>query len=268
VVAHVAAQLALTENQLTEQTSSGLSRFTRNVHWARFILSKAGLIGASRRGVWTLAEEGGKIKVSPSDAIRIFKQVHQRFGGTRKQRDTEPETEPEEVDSLAAGTDHRARVLGILMKLPAAGFENLCQQLLREAGFEQVVVTGRSGDGGIDGHGLLQVNPLVSFRVLFQCKRYGKPVQAEHVRNFRGAMQGRAEKGIILTTSTFTSNARQEAVRDGVPPIELVDGEKLLEMFETFEFGLTKRAAYDIKEGFFEGFGGLGQAGRDEATGQ
>jgi Restriction endonuclease len=108
-----------------------------------------------------------------------------------------------------------------LQALPAAGFERFCQ-LLRESGFEEVSITGRSGDGGIDGIGLLQVNPLVSFKVLFQCKRYTGSVTPSQVRDFRGAMMGRADKGIIITTGSFTSDARKEAVRDGVPPIELV----------------------------------------------
>ena len=114
--------------------------------------------------------------------------------------------------------------------LPADGFERLSQRLLRESGFQQVIVTGRTGDGGIDGNGLLQINPFVSFQVLFQCKRYAGSVTVSHVRDFRGAMMGRADKGIMITTGTFTKDARREAVRDGVPPLELVNGEQLLNM--------------------------------------
>ncbi len=140
------------------------------------------------------------------------------------------------------------------MSLPADGFERLCQRLLRESGFESVTVTGKSGDGGLDGIGVLQVNPFVSFKVLFQCKRYSGSVTPSQVRDFRGAMMGRADKGIILTTGIFTSDAKKEAVRDGVPPIELVDGEKLLDMFETLELGLKPKKAYDIDEKFFDDF--------------
>jgi restriction system protein len=138
--------------------------------------------------------------------------------------------------------------------LPAAGFERLCQRLLRESGFQHVTVTGRSGDGGLDGNGVLEVNPFVSFRVLFQSKRYAGAVTPAQVRDFRGAMAGRADKGIILTTGTFTAEARREAVRDGVPPIELVDGEKLIDMFEKLELGLKPRTAYEIDDDFFEDF--------------
>ncbi len=141
------------------------------------------------------------------------------------------------------------------MALPPSGFERLCQRLLRESGFQQVIVTGRSGDGGIDGNGLLQINPFVSFQVLFQCKRYAGSVSASQIRDFRGAMMGRADKGIILTTGTFTKDAKNEAIRDGAPPIELVDGEKLLAMFEQLELGLKPVTTYEIDDDFFGEFG-------------
>jgi restriction system protein len=140
------------------------------------------------------------------------------------------------------------------MNLPSAGFERLSQRILREAGFTQVVVTGRSGDDGIDGYGTLQVNPLVSFKVLFQCKRYRKSVSPSHVRDFRGAMAGRADKGIIVTTGTFTAEARREASRDGVHPIELIDGEKLIDMLAHLELGLKPITAYEIDQSFFKEF--------------
>ena len=117
-----------------------------------------------------------------------------------------------------------------------------------------MTLTGRSGDGGIDGVGILEVNPLVSFKVLVQCKRYAGSVGAGAVRDFRGAMMGRAEKGFILTTGSFTSDARKEAVRDGVTPIELVDGEKLVDMLESLELGLEPVRAYRVDEGFFDEF--------------
>jgi restriction system protein len=103
---------------------------------------------------------------------------------------------------------------------------------------------------------VLEVNPFVSFRVLFQCKRLSGVVTPSQVRDFRGAMAGRADKGIILTTGTFTTDARREAIRDGVPPIELVDGEKLLDLFERLELGVRPRVAFDIDESFFEDFQG------------
>lgn len=154
----------------------------------------------------------------------------------------------------AARTDHREELTNILYSLSPEGFERLCQRLLREAGFQEVTVTGRSGDGGIDGKGILQVSPLVSFKVLFQCKRYQGTVGASQIRDFQGAMRGRADKGIFLTTGNFSSDARKEATRDGADPVELIDLNKMLELFEALELGLSKQVSYSIDEGFFDEF--------------
>jgi restriction system protein len=145
-------------------------------------------------------------------------------------------------------------VIELLHKLSPGGFERLSQRILREAGFTHVVVTGRSGDDGIDGHGTLQINPLVSFKVLFKCKRYRKSVSPSHVRDFRGAIAGRADKGIIVTTGTFTADARREASRDGVAAIELIDGEKLVDMLAHLELGLKPVTSYEIDQSFFNEF--------------
>jgi restriction system protein len=134
------------------------------------------------------------------------------------------------------------------------GFERFAQLLLRKAGFTQVMVTGKSGDGGIDGYGILQVNELVSFKVLFQCKRYKGSVPAKQIRDFRGALGGRSDKGILLTTGTFTADARKEATRDGVPSIELIDGGKLVEMLCKYNLGLKPMPTFEIDEGFFSQF--------------
>lgn len=148
--------------------------------------------------------------------------------------------------------DHRPRLLELIRSLTPNGFERLSQRLLRESGFQHVTVTGKTGDGGIDGIGILQVNPFVSFNVLFQCKRYQRTVTPSHVRDFRGAMMGRADKGIIITTGTFTLEAKKEARRDGVPAIELVDGDSLVDMFERLEMGLIPKQIYDIDQRFFD----------------
>jgi restriction system protein len=141
--------------------------------------------------------------------------------------------------------------------LPAKGFEELCRYLLLESGFEEVTVTGRSGDEGIDGHGVLRVGKLVSMKVLFQCKRYKDSVGPAVVRDFRGSLAGRAEKGIILTTGYFTGPAEQEARREGVVPVELVDGERLVELFEEMEIGLKNpRTVFDVDDEFFARFRG------------
>lgn len=155
---------------------------------------------------------------------------------------------------IADTTNYRESTIEILRTLTPSGFERLCQRILREAGFQQVKVTGRSGDGGIDGVGVLQVNPFVSFKVLFQAKRYQGSVGPGQVRDFRGAMMGRADKGMIVTTGTFSADAQDEAVRDGVPPIELVDGAGLVRLLEQYELGLRPRQTFEIDTAFFDEF--------------
>jgi restriction system protein len=255
----VIEELHISDAELEQTLKNGTSRIRNQVAWARAYLVKSGFVDSSRRGIWSLTEKGFKAELQDTDVLTYFKDVqqHMRAQSTSTENDTEGilgHDEPEEEALESKVVDYRAALLQLLKSLPPNGFERICQRLLRESGFQQVVVTGKSGDGGIDGHGILQVNPFVSFNVLFQCKRYQGAVSASHVRDFRGAMMGRADKGIILTTGSFTLDAKKEARRDGVPPIELVDGEKLIEMFELLELGLIPRKVFDIDQEFFDDF--------------
>jgi restriction system protein len=255
VVDQIAKDLKLPEEVQTELMDSGTPRFPNQVAWARFYLTREGLLDSSKRGIWSLTDRGRATRLSPEEARRLFLKWVKIFAAERKKRKDALETEEEAPEtSTSQPTDYRKELLGLLLRLPSSGFERLCQRLLRESGFVQVVVTGRSGDGGIDGYGTLQINSLVSFKVLFQCKRYANAVTPAQVRDFRGAMQGRADKGIVMTTGAFTAEARKEATRDGVPPIELVDGQKMLEMFTELELGLTPVKTYEIDQEFFKAF--------------
>lgn len=254
-VDRVAADLKVSDDVLNETLPSGGSRFRNQVAWARFYLVREGLISSSKHGVWALTESGFKTSLTLEESRAVFLKWVKIFQNQRKHKDaTEPEAEKVAEGTGATSKDYREEALELLLSLHPAGFERLSQRLLREAGFTQVVVTGQSGDGGIDGYGILQVNPLVSFKVLFQCKRYTKSVAPSQVRDFRGAMSGRADKGIIITTGTFTAEARREATRDGAPPIELIDGEKLIDMLERFELGLRPVTTYEIDGAFFNEF--------------
>lgn len=245
----------LEQNELME---SGQPRFRNQVAWARFYLKREGMLDSSTRGVWSLTEKGQATHLTYAQAHEIFRNQVKIDAAARKQkqkdRPTETESDtPEEAD-LSIAADYRDRLLAAIQALPFGGFERLCQRLLREAGFQQVTVTGRSGDNGIDGHGILELNAFVTFKVLFQCKRYMGSVGTSQVRDFRGAMEGRADKGIILTTGTFTQDAKREARRDGARPIELVDGDKLVVMFEKLELGLRPKTVFEVDDGFFEEF--------------
>jgi restriction system protein len=147
----------------------------------------------------------------------------------------------------------RDTVIQILRELSPDAFERLCTRLLRESGFIEVEVTGKSDDGGIDGRGIIRVGGLISFNVLFQSKRYQENVGASVVRDFRGAMIGRADKGLIITTAGFTRDAKKEATRDGAPPIDLIDGYLLAEKLKELKLGITTELAeaVDVDKGWF-----------------
>lgn len=252
----IAKTLKLTDGQLEEQNKSGASRFHNDLHWARYYLAKEGYLDSSTRGVWSLTEKGIKSNITLQKAQEMAKKVHRddKLGG-KSLTDSDEDELPAPSDSSGAQTgNHLTVLLEIMKQMTPTSFEKLCQRFLREAGFQQVEVTGTSGDGGIDGRGLLQVNPLMSIHVLFQCKRYKGSVGSEAIRHFRGAMTGRTDKGIFITTGNFTKEAQREALREGAPPIELVDGDKLLAMFEKLELGLRPRIVYEIDEEFFNDF--------------
>lgn len=249
----VIERMNISEAEQEVTNKNGGSRVRNQVAWARMYLVKADLLSSSQRGVWSLTKKGRNVELSQGSVLTSFRESQRQFADERKQRDAEKADKPEDdtdVDSVDTG-DYRSELLATLRTLPPEGFERICQRLLRESGFQQVTVTGKSGDGGIDGHGILQINPLVSFKILFQCKRYQGAVAVSAVRDFRGALQGRADKGIILTTGTFTTDAKREAIRDGATPIELVDGDKLVEMFAEQTLGLRPKKDFEIDHEFF-----------------
>lgn len=253
----IAESLQLPQKQQEELTSSGQQRYLNQVQWARFYLSKDGFLVSSERGVWSLTDKGRNKILSKEEALEVFHRVQKTFQEQRKLAKLskiEVEDDSDSPDEADTALSYREQLLKLIKSLSPSGFERLCQRLLREAGFTQVTITGRAGDGGIDGVGILQINPFVSFQVLFQCKRYEGSVNPSQVRDFRGAMEGRADKGIVITTGSFTTDARKEALRDGARPIELVDGQKLIEMFEHLQLGLKPIKTFEVDTGFFDDF--------------
>lgn len=261
----IARTLGVTDSQRDVQNKSGVSQFENDIAWARHYLVKDGLVDSSKWGVWSLTETGRNAVHLSDDQINELTRRVQTMPAPARVQNTETSVvsadEPDESvaptesrNTFVTATNYKEVTLDLLRSLSPSGFERLCQRILREAGFQQVKVTGRSGDGGIDGVGVLQLNPFVSFKVLFQAKRYQGSVGSGHVRDFRGAMMGRADKGMIITTGTFSADAQDEAVRDGVPPIELVDGAGLVRLLEQYELGLRPRQTFEVDTGFFEEF--------------
>lgn len=253
----IAHNLRLPEAVLDVTVKTGQNRFHNQVAWARQYLVWEGLLDSSKHGTWRLTEKGKKARLTEQQARRIFLKWVRINREKRQHANASACAQPEDSPSTSQEVDGGCEsidLLSVLQQLSPSGFEKVIRELLRESGFEQVAVTGKGPDDGIDGYGTLALNPFVSFKVLFQCKRYknGKAVTRPQVGEFRNAIMGRAEKGIFITTSSFTKAAIDEANRDGVIPVELVDGAKLVSMFEHVELGLTKRTVYDIDLAFFE----------------
>jgi restriction system protein len=202
--------------------------------WARTYLKNAGVLDNSSRGVWALVS--GSTTPESINATEINRRARERAGP----RAEVPVPESAELPPAEVSTEWRQQLHHALTKeLSPAGFERLSMRLLREAGFTQVEVTGRSNDGGIDGKGIARVSGVLSFHVVFQCKRYSGSVTPSQVRDFRGAMQGRADKGILITTGSFTKEAVREATRDGAPAIDLIDGDRLADMLKELKLGIS-----------------------------
>lgn len=200
--------------------------------WARTYLKRYGVLENSSRGVWALTPAGSKLdRVDEKDVVRTIR-------AQIKKDHEESENEFNEPDEKVTW---REELSNTLIKMQPSAFERLVQRMLRESGFIQVEVTGRSGDGGIDGRGIMRLGGLLSFHVIFQCKKWQGSVSAGQVRDFRGAMVGRADKGLLITTGTFTKDAVREATRDGAPAIDLIDGEQFLDKLKELGLGVQTR---------------------------
>ena len=210
--------------------------------WARTDLKKVRAVENPARGIWSITKLGREIR-DEEELLRMMKEL----------RRSPPEGgEGTPPPPSRTGLDWRDELLGVLRKMEPSDFERLCQQFLYESGFLRVEVTGQTHDGGIDGTGVLRVN-LISFRVLFQCKRYTGSVTPREIRDFRGAMVGRADKGLFITTGTFTDKASEEAIRDGAPAIDLISGTELCDHLRNLNLGVSTRTVevVEIDEEYF-----------------
>jgi restriction system protein len=229
----------LTDEQLQVPHGRGnRTEIEYKLAWTRTYLKAYGLLDNSSRGVWSLTSEGKKVeRVDPRDVVAA---MHRR----RRAVASNDEGEPDDLQVSDEGW--REQLLEVILALSPDAFERLAQRVLRESGFVQVEVTGRSGDGGIDGNGILRLQGLLNFHVSFQCKRWQGSVGPAIVREFRGAMMGRADKGLIITTARFTKDAVCEASREGAAAIDLVDGDQLIEMLKSLGLGVTTRLVEEV----------------------
>jgi restriction system protein len=228
--------------------SDGRTEIEYRLAWARTYLKKYGLIDNSVRGVWTLLSSA--LDYDKLDKSVITKEVRANSSTEPIKTANSKSKKNKNISSnsfATEGENWKDELLGRITKISPSGFERLAQRILRESGFIQVEVTGRSNDGGIDGKGIVRINGFISFHVIFQCKRYKGSVSPSQIRDFRGAMQGRADKGIFITTGNFTRDAMKEATRDGAPPIDLIDGELLCEKLKELKLGIEIEMVENIK---------------------
>jgi restriction system protein len=236
IYSKVAELVGLSNEQLEvlhNPEKGGQTEVEYRLAWSRTYLKKFGILENSSRGVWALTPGGRQLDRVDPGAVRRFVQED------AKQRKTHLESD--ESGAIEVEASWREELIGVLRQMPPAGFERLIQRLLRESGFIQVEVTGQSGDGGIDGKGIMRLAGLLSFHIIFQCKRYSGSVSAGQVRDFRGAMVGRADKGLLITTGNFSREAIREATRDGAPAIDLVDGDQLVDKLKDLGLGVNTR---------------------------
>jgi len=241
------------EQSYTQPGDDPRTRVAYFLAWARTYLKRGGALENSARGVWALTDDGETIvSTGQTEAIyrKVLEEERERAKAKRKeklakeaarkakrQEAPEQQVELETEEDNGGVEDWKVRLLDTLRSMDPSAFERLSQRLLREAGFIKVEVRGKTGDGGIDGVGVLRVN-LVSFQVYFQCKRWKGSVGSKEIRDFRGALQGRADKGLFITTGAFTSQASEEATRDGAIAIDLIDGDRLCDLLKQYDLGV------------------------------
>lgn len=245
--------LNLSDKEINDIHNGNVTKFSYRLAWTRTYLKFGGFLDNPRQGLWALTDKGQKTKSTDKQEIgKEYLKLHPRKNTSTKNISLENESfDTADLERKHAEEEAeakwRAELSSILTEMDPGAFERLSQRFLRELGFENVEVTGRSNDGGIDGKGRLRVGSVVTFSIVFQCKRYKGSVSSSTIRDFRGALQGRAEKGLVITTGRFTREAKREAQRDGAIPIDLIDGNDLMGMLKKYKLGVKveKRVSID-----------------------
>lgn len=241
-------------DEVLEVLHTGRTSFSEidyRLAWARTLLKNYGAIENSARCVWSITPKFADVSNVKGNIVETYKNLS-----------TQPIIKPtpkEENNDMLESSDNipsevktwRQKVYDILVNMNPYAFERLTQRLLRECGFTDVVVTKSSGDHGIDGYGKLKINGIISFNVAFQCKRYQGAVGSPEIRDFRGSLTKNIEKGIFITTGSFSKSAKEEAENPGKQQIDLIDGEDFIDMLANYSIGLKEVKDYEIDEEYF-----------------
>ena len=237
----------LSEEAINEIHRESRTKLQYRLAWSRNYLKKYGVLENSKRGIWALTDKGQKIKRVDQIEVKRFvaewdKENSNKSSKTEKDNEGFATDETDEIEDF----EWQDKLIETIKKIDPIQFERLCQRLLRELGFVNVEVTQRTNDGGIDGKGIIKIGGVLSFHVVFQAKRYKGSVSSPTIRDFRGAMSGRADKGLILTTGSFTREAKKEATRDGAIPIDLIDGNEFAERLKQLKLGVEIEMVEEI----------------------
>lgn len=232
----------LSEEIIDEMHSFTMTEVEYKLMWARTYLKNYGAVENSKQGVWVLTAKGASLAKQNDLDIKEIVRFTNNKNGSSKNSDS---------DSLIEQKSWREQITDILLNMSPYAFEKLAQRLLRECGFSDVEVTKKTGDGGIDGTGKLRINGIFSFNVAFQCKRYKGAVGAPEIRDFRGSLSTNIEKGVLITTGSFTRAALEEASSEGKRLIDLMDGEDLINKLAEYGIGLNEVKSYEVDMDFF-----------------
>ena len=243
----VVSLLNLSDEAVNDIHRESTTKLTYRLAWARNYLKRFGLLENSARAVWALTEDGQN--APQVDQEKVKKAVVKKDKKERSEKEKKTKNEPalEQKTEELQEFNWQDTLIETMRGIHPDQFERLCQRLLRELGFVNVEVTGRTNDGGIDGKGIIKLGGVLSYHVVFQAKRYQGSVSSSVIRDFRGAMSGRADKGLVLTTGSFTREAKKEATRDGATPIDLIDGNEFAERLKELGLGVTVEMVEEVK---------------------
>jgi restriction system protein len=255
----IGEHLNISEKILSERyEKSGVLKFPNQLAWARQYLVWEELLASSKRGIWALSPKGWDTKLDGVKSHEIFLKWVKIQADLREGKQSETNVEEiianqEENEPDGSNSKLQISLIEVLQNLSPTGFEHLCGRLLREYDFENIEISQQSHDGGIDGYATLKLNPFVNMSVYFQCKRYAGTVPTEKVQAFIGVMETNkrsVEKGLLITTGSF-AKAALDIEKNNIK-LELIDGEKLVEMFEEVELGVKPKTIYEPDMTFFE----------------
>ena len=244
-----------------QMLASGVPKYQNDIYWARMYLVNAGLLEPAKtagHGIWKLTPLGWESPTDMATAAAIYYKTASSNGGGSKSRDQADMPAPSGDDlqqDLEGTVDWQVQLKEILWSLTDNGFEHLCAAIMTANGLDQIKVTGKTSDKGIDGIGLMSLDGagLISIRVAWQCKRYTtRSVGSEEVRNFRGSLDHKTDHGVFFTTSSFTAEAMNEAVALGKTPIRMVPLDQLINMLQVLGLGVVSDPEPKVVPAFFD----------------